>query len=214
MTDCVVIVPMLGRAGQADRLATSLADSTDRARLLFVCTDTDTEVLAAVARYDHLVVPPAERGDYAHKTNVGVAASCEPLIFTAAIDLHFHDGWLDAAEWMLEGLTQVVGTNDLANPRTAAGHSTHTLTTRGYAERGLIDGRPGLLCEDYIHEFVDDEMVGTARKRGVYAHAVDAVVEHLHPMVGKADWDDTYRRMNGRMRADRGLFNRRRQLWM
>ena len=213
MTDCVVIVPMLGRAGQVDRLVGSLADSTDRARVLFVCTDIDTEVLAAVAHHDHLVVPPAERGDYAHKINLGVAASDEPLIFTGAIDLHFHDGWLEAAEWMLEGLTQVVGTNDLANPRTAQGHSTHTLTTRDYADLGLIDGRPGLLCEDYIHEFVDDEMVGTARKRGVYAHAVDSIVEHLHPMAGKAEWDDTYRAMNRRMRADRSLFNRRRALW-
>ena len=213
MTDCVVIVPMLGRAEQVDRLVVSLAASTERARPLFVCTTTDTEVLEAVAGFDHLVVPPAERGDYAHKINVGVAASDEPLIFTGAIDLHFHEGWLEAAEWMLEGLTQVVGTNDLTNPRTAEGHSTHTLTTRDYASRGLIDGRPGLLCEDYIHEYVDDEMIGTARKRGVYAHAVDAIVEHLHPMAGKADWDDTYRAMKSRMRADRGLFNRRRALW-
>lgn len=214
MTDCVVIVPMLGRAGQVERLVSSLKASTDRARPLFVCTSNDVEVLDAVAGYDHLVVKPAERGDYAHKINLGVEASGEPLIFTGAIDLHFHPGWLEAAEWMLEGLTEVVGTNDLTNPRTASGHSTHTLVNREYAGRGLIDGRPGLLCEDYIHEFVDDEMIGTARKRGVYAHAVDAVVEHLHPMAGKADWDDTYRAMNARMRADRSLFNRRRQLWM
>ena len=63
MTDCVVIVPMLGRAEQVDRLVVSLAASTERARPLFVCTTTDTEVLEAVAGFDHLVVPPAERGD-------------------------------------------------------------------------------------------------------------------------------------------------------
>ena len=214
MTDCVVIVPMLGRGHLMDRLRESLAASTDRARILWVVTSGDFDVLDELHGDDHVITPPRARGDYAHKINLGVAASDEPLIFTGAIDLHFHDGWLEAAEWMLEGLTQVVGTNDLANPRTAQGHSTHTLTTRDYAALGLIDGRPGLLCEDYIHEFVDDEMVGTARKRGVYAHAVDSIVEHLHPMAGKAEWDDTYRAMNRRMRADRSLFNRRRALWM
>lgn len=211
---CVVIVPMLGRGHLMDRLRVSLADSTDRARILWVVTSGDFDVLDHLGGDARVIVPPKSRGDYAHKVNAGVLASDEPLILTAAIDLHFHEGWLEAAERMLNESTQVVGTNDLANPRTADGHSTHTLVTREYVGRGLIDGRPGLLCEDYIHEYVDDEMIGTARKRGVYAHAVDSVVEHLHPMVGKAEWDDTYRGMKRRMRIDRGLYNRRRQLWM
>lgn len=213
MTACVVLVPMLGRGHLMGRLRESLAASTGDARILWVVTAGDFDVLDRLDGDGYVMVPPRVRGDYAHKINAGVAASDEPLIFTGAIDLHFHDGWLDAAEWMMEGVTQVVGTNDLTNPRTAAGHSTHTLVARGYAERGLIDGRPGLLCEDYIHEYVDDELVGTARKRGVYAHAAHAVVEHLHPMAGKAEWDDTYRAMKARMRADRGLFGRRRALW-
>lgn len=213
MIDCVVVVPMLRRAGLVPRLVGSLADSTDRARVLFVVTDTDRDVLAAVRQHDHVVVTPRLRGDYAHKINTGVAASDEPLIFTGAIDLRFHAGWLDACLAKMSGGVQVVGTNDLANGRTARHHSTHTLVARGYVLRGLIDGRPGLLCEDYLHEFVDDELVGTAKSRGVYAHAADAVVEHLHPMVGKADWDDTYLLMNRRMARDRGLFNRRSALW-
>jgi hypothetical protein len=38
--------------------------------------------------------------------------------------------------------------------------------------------------------------------RGVYAHAFDSIVEHLHPMVGKAEDDDTYRL--GRQHTRRG----------
>lgn len=214
MIDCVVVVPMLGRAAQVGRLADSLAASTDRARLLFACTEGDDDVLAAVAGFDHLVMKPRERGDYAHKINTAVTSAAEPLIFTGAIDLAFRPGWLEACEVRMSDRVRVVGTNDLTNPRTANGHSTHTLVARDYARSGLIDGRPGLLCEDYIHEYVDDEMVGTARKRRAYAHAADAVVEHLHPMAGKAAWDDTYRGMRRRMRSDRRLFNQRRALWM
>ena len=213
MTDCVVIVPMLGRGHLMDRLRGSLADSTDRARLLWVVTSGDFDVLDELHGDDHVITPPRARGDYAHKINVGVDASDEPLIFTGAIDLHFVPGWLEAAERLLDGQVRVVGTNDLTNERTAHEHSTHTLVARDYVDRGLIDGRPGLLCEDYIHEWCDDELVGTAIKRGAYAHADDSIVEHLHPMADKAEWDETYLRMRTRMRADRALFNRRRQLW-
>lgn len=212
--DCVVIVPMLGRAGQVERVAASLAASTDRARILFVCTSGDADVLAAVAAYDHIVLAPRERGDYAHKINVGVAATDEPLIFTGAIDIHFHPGWLDLAQALMSDIVQVVGTNDLSNDRTAkGGHSTHSLIAREYCGRGLIDGRTGLLCEDYLHEFVDDELIGTANRRGAYAHCPVSWVEHLHPIAGKAEWDATYRAMNDRMAADRDLFDRRRPLW-
>ena len=213
MADCVVIVPMLRRAALVDRLAASLAASTDDARLLFVVTDTDAPVLEAVQPYDHLVVPKRGRGDYAHKINHAVTHSDEPLIFTAAIDLHFHAGWLDAARECLSDTVRVVGTNDLTARTAYEGHSTHTLVTRDYAKRGLVDGRPGLLCEDYLHEFVDDELIGTAILRGAYRSCPDAVVEHLHPALGKGPWDMTYRAMPLRMATDADLFEQRRKLW-
>lgn len=62
MSRCVVIVPMLGRAEQVERLVDSLAASTGQARCLFVVTDTDTAVREAVADHDHLIVPPRQRG--------------------------------------------------------------------------------------------------------------------------------------------------------
>lgn len=210
---CVVVVPMLGRGHLMDRLRESLAASTDDARILWVVTGGDFDVLDRLSGDPHVVTPPRPRGDYAHKINAGVAASDEPLIFTGAIDLAFHPGWLEAAERLLTEQIRVVGTNDLTNERTARDHSTHTLVARDYVGRGLVDGRPGLLCEDYLHEFVDDELVGTAKQRGAYAHADDSHVEHLHPMAEKGEWDATYLGMRGRMRADRGLFNQRRALW-
>lgn len=213
MADCVVIVPMLRRAALVDRLAGSLSASTDDARLLFVVTDTDAAVLEAVQAYDHLVVPRRTRGDYAHKINHAVGCSDEPLIFTAAIDVHFHPGWLDAARGCLTDTVRVVGTNDWTTRTAYEGHSTHTLVARDYADRGLVDGRPGLLNEDYLHEYVDDELVGTAILRDAYRSCPDAVVEHLHPALGKGAWDMTYRAMPLRMAADADLFDRRRHLW-
>ena len=64
--------------------------------------------------------------------------------------------------------------------------------TREYAEQPTIDGQPGPCCTRYRHWYVDDELIATARHRGVYAYAADARVRHLHYLVGAAPDDDTY----------------------
>jgi hypothetical protein len=153
-------------------------------------------------------------GNYAAKINAGVWNTDEPLIFTGADDLDFHPGWLEAATAQLEDGIGVVGTKDLCNQRTVKGeHSTHSLVTREYAEQGTIDDPGRLLHEGYEHEFVDDEFVQTAMHRGTYAHAGDAVVEHLHPSVGKAPTDALYARQRQRMAQGRRVYQRRRRLW-
>jgi len=38
----------------------------------------------------------------------------------------------------------------------------------------------------YWHEGCDVEFAATARSRGTYAFAADSIVEHLHPLWGKA----------------------------
>ena len=215
MADCVVIVPMLGRAHMVEPLAASLAASTDRARLLFVVSRGDVSVLDEVdGSHDFLLVPRWERGDYGRKINAGIKASAEPLIFTGAIDLDFRSGWLDAAEALMSDTVGVVGTVDRCNPRTESGlHSTHSLVARWYADLGQIDGQPGLLHEDYWHEYVDDEMVAVARHRKAYAHAYGSVVEHLHWLNGKREADAMDGEHQLRMLTGRKLFNFRRHLW-
>ncbi len=135
-------------------------------------------------------------------------------MFLGADDLRFHRGWLAAAQAALGPGIGVVGTNDLGNPRVMAGeHATHFLVTREYADRGLIDGKPGLLFEGYAHEYCDDELVGTAKHRGAWAFAEGSRVEHLHPTYGKAPMDASYAAQRQRMRASVVLFRQRRRLW-
>ena len=101
------------------------------------------------------------------------------------------------------------------NTRTATGKlSTHTMVTRDYADRfGTADG-PGLLHEGYWHEFCDNELIDTAKARGQYGHAPDAVVEHLHPLWGKAEPDAMYDAALRRMGQGYALWKKRRPLWM
>jgi hypothetical protein len=185
--------------------------------VLFCLSPHDLLVLGEVeqAGREHIMVPYQRCGDYARKINTGYRHTTQPLIFCGADDLLFHAGWWQAAVAQLGDGIGVVGTNDLGSPRVMAGeHATHSLVTRVYADRhGTIDQPGRILHEGYEHEFVDDELVGTAKHRQAWAFAADAHVEHLHPNWRKAPTDRLYQQQGARMRRGRALFERRQRLW-
>lgn len=216
MTDCVVLIPMLRRTHRVVPVLESIRSTSD-ARVLFICSPNDSEVKAAIdkAGAERIEVDGPHPGDYARKINAGYRHTTEPLLFTAADDLLFHPGWLEAAKAQLTEGIGVVGTNDMGSPRVINGeHSTHSLVTREYADRfGIIDAAGQVLFEGYPHEYVDDELIQTARSRGAFAFAADSRVEHLHPSWGKAPMDAMYSQQRRRMNAGRLVFNQRRHLW-
>lgn len=217
MTAVAILIPVLGRPHRIRPTIESVAAATPEPyRLLFVASPDDEVTIANLeeAGADHIVVV-AGRGSWACKINDGYRATTEPWIFTGADDLAFHPGWFTRAlRWAAEA-TAVIGTNDICNPRVMTGqHSTHSLFRRTYIDEwGTVD-QPGVVVhEGYPHEYADDEAVQTAMARGVYAHAFDAIVEHLHPNVGKAPDDATYRLGRTSTREGKRLFLTRRRLW-
>jgi len=217
--DLVILVPMLGRAETIERLMVSINNTVPKARTLFIVSSGDHEVIKTLKEQDleYIVTFQARVGDYAKKINLGYNLTKEPLIFTGASDIFFRMGWFEAAVAKFnDPNVHVVGTNDLANPRVIQGlHSTHTLVTREYVKKnGLVDGEPDkILYEGYVHEFVDDEMVATAKLRGAWAFCKEAIVEHFHPSAGKAKWDDSYKLAQERMDTSLPLFSVRSALW-
>lgn len=215
-TDLTILVPMLGRPHRVAPLLASIAEATPDAQVLFLTTPTDLAVRREIDRHhaEQLTVPYRNIGDYARKINTGYRNTDRPHIFTAADDLRFHPGWYEAAVAEIGPDTGVVGTNDLGSARVIAGeHATHSLVLRWYADLGTVDQPEAIYHEGYVHEYVDDELVGTAKMRGAWAFAADAHVEHLHPDWGKAPVDPMYLKQRNRMRASRALYNRRRKLW-
>ena len=213
----VIVVPVLGRPRRVQPLMADVAAATPEPhRLLFVVNRRDGITARALraAGADHFIV--GGRGTYPEKINAALHRTDEPLIFTAADDLHFHPGWFPAALEQLDDGAGVVGTNDLGNPRVVAGeHSTHSLVTRAYAmdPGGAWDTPGSILHEGYRHLFCDDELVGVAQARGVYRHAAESVVEHLHPHHAKAESDATYALGSKFVRDDRATYDRRVHLW-
>ena len=216
MTDGVaILVPVLNRPANVAPLMRSIRATTpDPYRVLFICDPGDTAEQDAIAAVGGWMISPG--GSYASKINAGFNETHEPWLMLAADDLRFHPEWLQRAlRWATDQIG-VIGTNDLCNPRVMCGqHSTHSLVRRGYVdqESGVVDEPGRVLHEGYMHEYCDDEFVQTAMARGRYVHAFDSIVEHLHPLVGKAQDDATYQRGRVHTRQSRRLFITRQRLW-
>jgi glycosyltransferase involved in cell wall biosynthesis len=209
VTDLAIIVPVLGRPQRVKPLLANIRETTPDARVLFLPDRDDWKERLALDKAGAWYLNCD--GGYAHKIRQGIVHTSEPLVFAAADDLEFQPGWFEAAGKYLTDGVQIVGVNDLL-PR-ARQHATHFLMTREYAELPTIDGGPGPFFDGYAHWYCDDELIGTARKRGAYAYAEDSRVKHLHPAGGRAEDDDTYRKGRERRRLDRRIYMRRRHLW-
>ncbi len=204
-----VLVPVLGRPNRVEPTLRGFASTVSGCRVLFIADSGDVDELNALRAAGADFITPG--GNYASKIRAGVDATDEDLVFSAADDLKPLAGWLEAAEAEMVDVVEVVGVNDLISRRRE--HATHFLITRAYAERPCVDGSRGPFYQGYSHWNCDDELIATAKRRGVYAYAEDSHVKHLHPMAKRAVDDDTYRKGRARMHQDRKLFKRRQRLW-
>lgn len=209
----VLLIPVLRRLHRVAPLVASISAATpERHRVLFIADPGDQEEIRAVQEVGAGLL--IHGGTYSEKCNAGIRFTSEPLIFLGADDLDFRPGWLAAATARLDPPVRVVGINDLGTKRVRSGkHSTHFLVARDYVARGAIDDPTRLLHEGYRHNWVDDEFVGTANQRGAVAFATDAIVEHLHPTLGKGEDDEVYRKGQSTFDEDREVFNARKHLW-
>ncbi len=218
--ELAILVPVLERPHRVAPLLDSIEASTPGAHVLFLADPGDAAERAAIVegmraqRSDLSIGALLDGGNYAEKINDGARRFLADFIFLAADDLEFQAGWFEAAKAAMTDGAEVVGVNDLLRRRAARrGHATHFLISRSYLDCGTIDEPEKLLHEGYDHSFVDDELIATAKKRGVYAYAAEARVRHLHWMGRSAPDDATYRKGRARFEHDRGLFHERSALW-
>jgi hypothetical protein len=219
--DVVVAVPVLGRPERVAPLIDSLDSSIETAqlRVIFVASPGDPAEVEALEQsgIDYLVAP-FERGDgdWARKVNLVYRSTDAPWVFTGADDLCFCPGWADRAlECAAATGAGVVGTQDYANSRVIAGeHATHNLVARWYADQhGTIDAAGQVVTEVYAHNFVDDELVETAKHRGLWTFCPDSEVPHNHPNWDRAiRRDRTYRIGEQQFDRDARLFRIRRAM--
>lgn len=211
-----ILVPVLERPQNAKPFMESLRASTGLANVTAVADATDADTADAWrAAGAHVVQGQAHT--FAEKVNAGVALLTpdrfpSPWVFIVGDDVKFHPAWFDQALHVAGDDYDVVGTNDLVNPQVVAGyHATHLLIRRSYIDKvGASWDGPGLIAhEGYNHNFVDNEIVTAAKQRDVWAMALGSKVEHLHPVWGKGESDDTYTKGQAKFATDKKLFEQR-----
>jgi hypothetical protein len=201
-----VLIPVLGRPQNAEKVAESLEVTRHPYRLVFICSQGDDEQIDACYRVAETFIhpEPAGPGNYAKKINWAVGLTSGEWVFTGADDIRFREGWDTAA---LRSAHRVIGTNDLHNPSVKAGRTaTHFLIARSWIEQ-----QGEVFHEGYDHWYVDRELVDVARAQGEWGFAADSHVEHLHPHWGLAEKDETYLKGTRRARQDSDLYQRRRK---
>lgn len=204
----VVLIPTLGRADRLGALAERFAATSPPHRILFVCDRSDTASIAAGLDAGHVLV---HDGTYPVKVNAGIRATDEEYLMVAADDVNPHEGWFEKALELMSEQVGFVSLNDLGNEAVMRGeHATLPLVARWY----VADGE--LYHEGYEHTGCDVDASYIAKSKGAFAYAPEAVMEHMHPVWGKGEVDETYRLggMNPDKDAhDRVLLSTRRHLW-
>lgn len=158
---------------------------------------------------------------YAENVNAGVVATSDATsadwVFVCGDDVEFTEGWFEAAR-KLSDRFDVIGTNDsepgrVRNPDVAAGrHADHFFVRRSYIDDlgASLDGPGILMPECYGHWFVDKEVIGLAKARGVFAPCLESVVIHHHPGFDGDEaaraGDPIYAKAVDTAEADRKLF--------
>lgn len=135
----------------------------------------------------------------------------EPWFLTGADDVLFHAEWLERAFARIEPHHCVVTFNDLNNP-----FGTNFMIRRKYIKEvgGVIDMPPGIIYyPEYKHNFSDNELIETASVRNAFLKVEDSVIEHLHWVAGKSEYDETYQYASDMWDHDEQIFWSRRHLW-
>ncbi|HEY3485068.1 MAG TPA: hypothetical protein VGK49_06765 [Ilumatobacteraceae bacterium] len=209
-----VIVPVMGRPDHAAPFMRSLRASTGLARVTAVATEDDIEAIDAwrAAGADVCIVDP-ERTTFAMKVNDAfdyLTDDPRDWVLLVGSDVLFRSAWWDHALSVARSHgASVVATNDLLNDDVRNGRlATHPVMRRAYIEEhGASWDGPGVIAhEGYSHWYVDAEWSTVALQRGVLSTSLSSVVEHIHPIIGKAPMDAVYELGQKHRKADAALF--------
>lgn len=202
-----IIIPVLNRPKNVKPLIESYLKNSpiDKTEMLFVTSSFCVEEIDEIKKYSGpitIAIAPDDVKSWAKRINWGInysktntrLSNTSSWILCGADDIVFHKDWFDVAKRGSTNFVGILGTNDLGNPACTSGsHSTHPIVSRQYIEEfGTLDEKGKLCYEGYIHNYVDAEMVATARKRKMWKPLLDCIIEHNHPAWKKGTWDEIY----------------------
>lgn len=196
----LMIVPTRGRPQNAEALMEAcaiVAMRGDVGRLLFVADEDDpslNDYLSLVP--DNLHVGPRRRlGGTLNDVALRYASACDAIGFMGDDHLPRTQGFDIELMAELDRLgTGVVYGNDLIqgpNLPTAVAMTSDIIQTLGY-----------MVPAGLVHMFADNAWKAWGEGIGRLSYLPDTIIEHVHPLAGKAEEDDGYREVAAYMDPD------------
>jgi hypothetical protein len=199
MADLLVIVPTRGRPESLARIveAWTATGAFDTADLALVVDGDDPTLAGYAAEWERLGTPcrmvQAEKWEPLVPKLDGAALAYAPDYFALGFAGDDHlprtHGW---AKTMLAALremgTGVVYGDDLLQRE--------RLCTSWAMTSDIVRALGRMVPAPVEHMACDNAVMDLAKLAGCLRYLPDVVIEHVHPLAGKTDWDDGYRRVN------------------
>lgn len=203
MNDLIMMVPSRGRPESIRRLHEAWTSTTTGNSHLIVLVDDDDPKLDEYLLIDGVDIRVGPRLRIG-----GTLNHYAPLLAEEAFALGFMGddhvprthGWDERfISCLKEMKTGLVYGNDLLQGErlpTAVAMTSDIVTTIGY-----------FVMPGGIHLFLDDFWLAIGRGLERITYLPDVIIEHVHPSLGKSDWDQTYSEANSVWALDQATFN-------
>jgi len=192
-----VVVPSRGRPENADRLAKAFIDTNADADL-YIVVDNDDPKWNEYAKNESFTVLPADNktGGCAASLNTGAVLLLDitkfPLydyfVFMGDDHLPRTQKWDEAFIQALSLDTGIAYGNDLLQGE--------NLPTAFAMNRNIVDALRGMTFPGCIHLYFDNFVKQLGIDLNCLKYLPDVIIEHLHPVAGKAEMDEGYARVN------------------
>lgn len=196
MTELVMLVPSRGRPKAAAELVKAFAETTTGITFLAFVVDEDDPArleYAEVCDGEHsgVLVTPSHTMVQALNLAAKAYADWGPYAIGFCGDDHrprtagFDRAYVDALRQLGTGIVYGDDLLQGANLPTQCAMTADIVRALGY-----------MAPPELTHLCVDDFWRDLGRDAGCIRYLPDVVVEHMHPIAGKADWDDGHERVN------------------
>ena len=192
MRNLVVLVPSRNRPGSIAELIKSFDETETESDLIVIVDDDEPQMDEYLAQgCDVLMV---------QKQGKGMA---KPLNFAANLyaDKYRHFAFLGDDHRPRTKNWDVTFINKLDELGTGLVYGNDLLQGENLATAVAMTGNivkelGGMVPQDMIHLYLDNFWMTLGKDLNALAYLPEVILEHLHPVAGKAEWDDQYREVN------------------
>lgn len=199
MTALAVVVPTRGRPENAARLAAAFEATTASGAVpVFVADEDDPKLEDYRALLEAGTIPRLMISNHP-----GGGGLCIPLNWAAIryAEVYENVGFMgdDHLPRTVGWDTEMIGELDSLEPRLAYGNDLlqgANLPTAVFMQSRMIRAIGVMAPQVMRHLYLDNFWKELGERTGGLRYRDDVVIEHLHPVAGKAEWDERYRVVN------------------